>query len=532
VERKQNQQNPGENEQQTGVSVASSPEEPVEPGIEAEAVAPGVEVVRSNTPRPLSVDSLITASGYWRAIQAGEPTLTFPAQAPAAPPVPEELGEDEGEKGLSPTTPTPVAPSSSAVVEEETREFSWLFEYGLEMDPIYLNSVERLDGLALFSGPAMLKGYTLMVGAQHQQGTNGEGQAVFAILPAPEPDGEVWGVLYRIPRHLAEKRGEGPSLLDTVHCAAPPKHLFQGMQVMVRDMKHDQEISCLTYMATEMACRQLRLVAVEQWDGEPLLVQQLADIAQRQKLPDSYVHYLVGKSFDHSLSAALMPEVRPQSRQAMSIPQIPPSTLPPSTNLPMLGFFLRGESGLGQPGSSVSDPLSSFKEEPDPPFQAPEKGRGDEPAPAPIRAKDPQQVSHQPPTPRRLIIFALYLVFLQLSVLAFAILQGLGMGQEQLSSSFTPLGVPWLVMIYGLLGGCLSSIATLARLRNTNLPLFVVITWFARPFVGAILALFTFMLLTSGLFTFGSYFEQHLAFFWLAGGVAGLSESWFFFKRR
>ena len=69
-----------------------------------EEVVPGVPIVRSNTPRPSSFDAMISSTGYLQKSQHGNPiefeTLEiekgelphgFPAKAPSAPPLPEEL---------------------------------------------------------------------------------------------------------------------------------------------------------------------------------------------------------------------------------------------------------------------------------------------------------------------------------------------------------------------------------------------------------------------------------------------------------
>jgi len=135
------------------------------------------------------------------------------------------------------------------------------------------------------------------------------------------------------------------------------------------------------------------------------------------------------------------------------------------------------------------------------------------------------------PTSWSLTVFSIYLAILLVIVLTFAILQGIGFGQSVLTNSFTLLGVPWLVTAYGLLGGCISSLITLGHLRTPHLPLFVVIVWFVRPYIGAVLAIFAYILLTSGLFMAGQSVERHMAFFWLVGALAGFCEGWIFFRR-
>jgi hypothetical protein len=143
-----------------------------------------------------------------------------------------------------------------------------------------------------------------------------------------------------------------------------------------------------------------------------------------------------------------------------------------------------------------------------------------------------QRVTAQVRNQRYLIAFSLYLAGLMLTLLLLAVVQGMGVARGTLAGGFTPLGVPWQVLIYGLLGGCISCIISLSAIRVSDPPLFVMITWFTRPFVGSILAIFSYTLLTSGLFIFGESVDRHPGFFWLAGILAGLCEWWLFCRRR
>src|SRR5262249_30898273 len=100
---------------------------------------------------------------------------------------------------------------------------------------------------------------------------------------------------------------------------------------------------------------------------------------------------------------------------------------------------------------------------------------------------------------RWLLAFSLYLAGLVLILLLLAVLEGVGVARGTLVGRFTPLGVPWQVFIYGLLGGCISCIVSLSNMRRaSDPPLFIMITWFTRPFVGSLLAIFSYILLTSG----------------------------------
>jgi len=153
-----------------------------------EEVVPGVPVIRNSTPRPLSFDTMASYSGYFQSLQPAP--SAFPERAPSAPPLPEELGESKNENELD--VGVAVPPTPQLMLSEGPQEFIWLFEYGLDMDPTILNGHERLDGCALLYGPAVLKGYTLMFGAQHFHGSNGT--PIVAIIPSMDPDAEVWGV--------------------------------------------------------------------------------------------------------------------------------------------------------------------------------------------------------------------------------------------------------------------------------------------------------------------------------------------------
>jgi hypothetical protein len=130
-----------------------------------------------------------------------------------------------------------------------------------------------------------------------------------------------------------------------------------------------------------------------------------------------------------------------------------------------------------------------------------------------------------------LVIFAIYLATELLMVLIFAVLRGMGFGNTVLTNDFTLLGAPWLVLTYGLLGGCLSCIISLGHLRTTHPPVFIIITWFTRPYIGAALALFSYVFLTSGFFIFDRSGGKHDAFFLLIGALAGLCEGWIFQRR-
>lgn len=456
-------------------------------------VAPGVPVVRTNTPRPLSFEAMLSQSGHLRAMQSNEPFQlpNFPSMAPSAPPLPEEVSEQEDEQEK--TVPISLSAQQKAS-SEEVRDFIWLFEYGLEMDPAMLNSPDRLDGLALLYGPAVLKNHALKVGSHLLETRDGDTQTIVTIVPDSTPGAEVWGVLYRVPRRLIEPAGQHAAVLDTIHAATQPQSFFQKFQVSVRELHRNRDIVCLAYAIPEAVRTQLMLVPPAQ-ASDTLFVQRLAALIRKQQ------------AFDQNL-ARHEPQVRTTYTGEYNGGRSPQVT---ATHM-----------------ESQTDPLPAVKEKPVAPTVSttlPETPLATAvTVPAPVASPASARQS------RLLLAFAIYLVVVLILTLTFAILQGLGYGNNVLTDTFTPLGVPWLVMMFGLLGGCLSSIACLAHYRSLNPPRFVVITWFTRPFIGAVLACLSYLLLTSGIFVIGPPDGQHMTAYLLIAAIAGLCEGALFFR--
>ena len=465
-----------------------------------EEMFPGIPIVRGNTPRPLSFNTMISSTGQFERVQQvnSESLPVFPTQAPMAPPLPEEPDEHEEDASIAqPETASvsnvglsdPASISNQLAFASGSDDFIWLFEYGLEMDASILNSPERLHGLALPYGPGMLNGYKMKFGAQYIRGSTGP--TIVAIEPCYEPGARVWGMLYSIPRSLAEPNGAEPSLLDTIHAAITPQNFFRGVQVVVHEIQYDRDVTSLVYVATETAYQQLKLVSADQWAGDSSFSQRMASIVHKQGLPERSTHQYETLSSPHAQSGASVLD-----SVGTSSPSPTASSLPDEHNTEPLPAF--GERML-LAKNSVQHSLVS-------------------------------QVD--PSTNRWLIIFSLYLASLLLISLTFAALQGLGVGHKLVTSQFAPLGAPWLVLMYGLLGGCVSCIVTLGRFRANTTPVFIIISWFTRPFVGAILAILAYLLLTCGLFSFGgNTSSQHMPLFLLTGALAGFGESWIFFRR-
>ncbi len=438
-------------------------------------VVPGAPVVRSNTPRPLSFNMLLAASGHAPEEQAEPSTTrsTFPSEAPVAPPLPEELESAEKESAAGDVEMTPENVT-------EPQEFVWLFEYGLEMDSAILNSAERLDGAAFLYGPAVLKGYALMF-AEVANADSSSRHLLTTIVPRLDPGVEVWGILYRIPRHVTTHNSGQPSLLDAVHSSGTPRSLFRPAAVVVREIYREREISCGTYMLTDNARRQLRLLTVEQTGYDTPLVQRLASLARKQKFPEKYLN----------ISARTLTTAVPTTTER--------ATDYASTPLPL---------------EQNTDPIPILKEK----------------SASSIAITRAQKLSAATSS-RLLIVLAIYLVLILLLVLIFAILQGLGFASGILTPDVVILGVPWLVLFYGLLGSSVSSLVALARSRQVKLPLFAIVLWFARPYLGIVLAALAYLLFNSGLFVIAEAALRHLTLLPLLGALAGFSEGWLFFRR-
>ncbi|HEY7413776.1 MAG TPA: gamma-glutamylcyclotransferase family protein, partial [Ktedonobacteraceae bacterium] len=373
----------------------------------------------------------------------------------------------------------------------DTHEFCWLFEYGLEMDPATLNTSERLNGLALLYGKAALNGYRLLLGSIEDSERREEGlKTIATIVPDATPGAQVWGVLYRIPKRLTDRRGGSPSALDSAHAMTSTQGIFQQLRIVVRDVQHDRELSCITYVATERVRQQFAPVPIH-LSREPLFMQRLSALARRHKFPEYYLR---------------------EEQAVMSRPSP----------------YITGTSATV---SHDTDPLPVMTEQRKPPMLTntlPETPLVSSPATIPAPLMTPAAL---PRPGRLLIVFSSYLVALLVLAISFAVLQGTGVWSSVLNDHFVPMNVPWMVMLYGLLGGCVSSLVTLERYRARHLAAFVLLTWFTRPFVGSLLAAFSYLILTSGIFMLDAS-PVHMPVFLLTGALAGLCESVVLFKRK
>lgn len=471
-----------------------------EPFEEEKYVVPGAQIVRASTVRPVSLGVYGPDTGKMEAHIAppvdAESLAAFPVIAPSAPPLPEECDEelDVVELAMG-ATPLPV-PSSEPEEAMVAPEFAWLFEYGLEMDEAVLNGSPDLDGLMLLYGPAVLKGYKLTFDVLNRRG----GKVVATIVPSRERHMEVWGVLYRVPRSLLEARDDGAAPLDALHCAAPPEGLFERVEVAVHELYRQREVTCFTYMASASARNLFHLLPRRRQVIDAAYMQRLLQAGREHKLPDEYLQELAAE-VQHDMADAGDTTV---SRVAV--------------------VAQKAEAAQSEQNT---EPLSVLGEQTD--GQAQDSGSA---LPAASEASDDkgEQAVAKVDERRGKLIFAYYLAALLVVVLVMAVLQGVGIGDHLFVSNFTSLDVPWFVLVYGLLGGCISCIVRLGWRDNTqHHPTdFVLVTWFMRPFIGAILAVIVYLLLNTGLVAPGGSSGQREILFALLATLAGACEGWLF----
>ena len=379
--------------------------------------------------------------------------------------MPEE--PDDSESGAPVATTSIPLPITSGQTDAVVSEFTWLFEYGLEMDEDYLNSSTRLNGQAYIYGPAVLKGYRIE-GVVLQNG-----QVAMTLARASSPEQEVWGILYRIPRRLAEQNSPEPSVLDKAHAA----RLFTAIPVTAQETYRKRAVQCITYVLSETARKDLVSSAPVEAHFDRSYARRLLEIARQQHLPEVYLQEL----------AALT------GQNVEEPPTIVPTRIEQNTEpLPVVD-------------------TSSL------PVQVPAIAGNTAPTPTPGGW---------------LLALALYLVGVLMAALALAVMQTLGYWNQMFTASFAPLGAPWYVLLYGLLGGCISCIMTLGRSTRPVLPGFVILTWFVRPFLGMALAALAYLVLSSGLFVMSAVPAQRYAICSVVGAIAGLSEGWLFFRQK
>lgn len=457
--------------------------------------ANGIPVVRANTPRPLS---FMRSSQVGAQEQAQTPATEslpnaadFPVEAPAAPPVPEE--EEEGASAVSTTV---AASSSSSLVDtveqvgqagESAPEFLWLFEYGLEMDEGFLNSPDRLNGQAHTYGPAVLKGYRIEGFRLHT------GSMSVALMQDASSEHEVWGVLYRIPRRLTERRGSELSLLDRVHAA----HLYRAVPVVVQEMYRRRAVQCVTYVPGETGRAAAGLPSPGQVDAS--FARRLLEVARQRSLPEGYLQEVatvfgLNGEEQNTEPLAVLPVPISENGQATSNNQSAEERLQGRRQATPTTVPGRGPTSLQGRGQAQSVPSTT--------------GRG------------------------WLLALALYLVAILMGALGLAVVQSLGEWKQFFSAGFAPLGAPWYVLLYGLLGGCISCMMALGRAHRPTVPGFVMLTWFARPFLGMVLAALAYLALFSGAFNVSMVPEQRYAVCSVVGALAGLCEGWLFFRRK
>ncbi len=472
-------------EEKPQVSTDSDEESGGEVSASQEYVAPGVPIVRTSTPRPTP---LMEPAKTGLPLAPSTSPVDFPVAAPDAPPLPEEETMTDGPALVQRASPADSNISEGvSVARSPSGEFIWLFEYALDMDPVRLNRPERLDGSAFAYGPAMLKGYRLIF-----EGLDPLTGHVVASLDKvqDQPAAEVWGVLYRVPRRFTRgKAGEIP-LLDKVHIA----ETFVPVEVQVHEPYRQREVTCITYIASEEARRKVGQLPPEDRVPEPTYFSRLLQVARRQKLPMSYLRTLE--------------ELAPQ---ALSV-AAPLPTTPPDQDTEPLPALVTSRDFLRAAGRRTKR------------RQAVESLARVEHRPGSWETSYPARLE------RWLMAFALYISLLLLGTLVLAIFQGLNYWPGVFNAAFIPLGIPWYVLLYGVLGACISCAISLNRLPPGYPPTFVILTWFLRPFLGAVLGAFAYLVLASGVILVSSQPTQHFALCSAVGALAGLCEGRLLFR--
>jgi len=245
---------------------------------------------------------------------------------------------------------------------------------------------------------------------------------------------------------------------------------FEPVEVVVYEPYRKRELTCITYIASAIAHRRFHLLSPEQQVVDASYVGHLLNIAGQHKLPENYIQELL------SLST--------------SKPKVQSSLMEQNT----------------EPLTAVPDKTNS--------------------QPSTKTVQSTSYLIHQN---RWLIVFALYLLAHLLAGFALAVIQALN--NNIFTARFIPLGVPWMVLLFGLLGGCASSLVMLGRQHTINLPGYVLVAWLARPYIGATLAALAYLVLNSSIFVFAAGARQYDPLFSLVGALAGMCEGWIFYRR-
>ena len=331
---------------------------------------------------------------------------------------------------------------------------------------------EYLNSPNRLNGQAHIYGPAVLKGYRIEAIRLQNGQMAIALAQDSSPEREVWGVLFRIPRKLSEQRGSEASLLDKAHAA----HLFRAIPVVAQEMYRKRSVQCVAYMPTETGREDVVSSPLET-HFDHFYARRLLQVARQQHLPEVYLQALATMTGQET-GEPTVPVTGRIEQNTEPLPVVDASVL--QSQVPVLTH-----SAL------------------------------------------------EMPTPRGwLLALSLYLVGILMAALALAVIQTLGYWNQLFSASFAPLGAPWYVLLYGLLGGCISCIMALGRSSRPTVPGFVMLTWFARPFLGMVLAALAYLVLSSGLFSISIVPAQRYAICSVVGAIAGLCEGRLFFRRK
>ena len=293
------------------------------------------------------------------------------------------------------------------------------------------------------------------------------GSSTGRIVATIQPDHEYGAAVWGVLYRIPRRLIESPGDEPPLLDKIHSVPYFESLDVVVYEPYRERELACITYIASALALQQFHLLPPEQQGIDAWYAKHLLQSARQHKLPGEYLQELL-------IRTASEREMRPTPQEQ--------NTEPLAVVMDKMDAQSLTKTMSGSPSVAQRNRWS--------------------------------------------MAFAVYLLVLLLAALSLAVIQEVS---TIFTAHFAPLGVPWIVLLYGLLGGCISCIVMLGRQRAANPLAFVVMAWFARPFIGAILAALAYLLLNSGIFALPG--SAGHALFSLIAALAGFCEGWIFYRR-
>ena len=169
------------------------------------------------------------------------------------------------------------------------RGYVKVFQYGSNMNPGRLNSVERLDGKAKTVGVARLDGW----GVRFDLYSESNGCGVTDIIVAP--DEFVLGVLYEVPTPYVVARSGGRSRMDRIEGAKSDgsgNYEKQCLNVIIGD----DTVKAITYIGTSLGRKRFAAKSTQRKQVSHEYFQNLEQGAKFFGLPELYTSYLKEKA--------------------------------------------------------------------------------------------------------------------------------------------------------------------------------------------------------------------------------------------